>query len=409
MCVAERKGENYFVQGIRPFTDVLQCDDNRVCHRCNSYANKHFNGTLICRRGNIADYLVPLIPLFRNLPQPEENTKGWNLRSFSPKLRITTFAELLEKTDWPEELQRYDLRRNSFTIALFRAMDEVIMANSNDTDLRFGPEFQGEVEVLKQFRQVCCLIFDCVVDVLKNKPTEQEKTDLIEKLQRTNLELREWYDELDNAVFDWKSRHLELNHHPMKKWNLFFSICSMLIMERLTVLLTRSWAHVTEIKEESIDDEAADTLCALLEFKFQRQAPAQHHFITMLLEDRPESAQNRSAHPIVDLAATTCNPELRRSMNFLRETKGFETWKWLYEQFGDAGADAEEHVRAKSDPISDDSDTIQVAEAQNGRSRRSMSHNSVTKSEGDGSEGHEKNGEDIIKKDDSSEPDKASD
>lgn len=352
---------------------------------------------------------MPLIPLFRNLPQPEDSTKGWNLRSFSPKLRITTFSELLEKTDWPEELRKYDLRRNSFTIALFRAMDEVILANSKDSDANFGPEFQGEVEVLRQFRQVCCLIFDCVVDALKAKPSDQEKLDLIEKLQRTNLELREWYDELDNAVFDWKSRHLELNHHPMKKWNLFFAICSMLIMERLTVLLTRSWAHVTEVSEDSSDDEAADTLCALLEFKFQRQAPAQHHFIMMLLDDRPESVQNKTSHPIVDLAAATCNPELRGSMNFLRETKGFETWKWLYEQFGDAGIDPAESTRAKSDPMSDDSDTIQVAEGPNTRSRRSTSRNSGTaKSEKDTVDGEEING-DQTKKEESSESDKASD
>lgn len=49
-------------------------------------------------------------------------------------------------------------------------------------------------------------------------------------------------------------------------------------------------------------------------------------------------------------------------MNFLRETKGFETWKWLYEQFGDAGTDPVPiSPRPKSSASSsEDSDTIQV-------------------------------------------------
>ncbi|KAK5080045.1 hypothetical protein LTR70_008969 [Exophiala xenobiotica] len=395
-----------------------KCDDNRVCHRCNSYANKHFNGTLICRRGNIADYLVPLIPLFSNLPQPIETTKGWNLRSFSPKLRISTFSELLEATDYPRELHPFEVHSNSFTTTLFGAMDEVISAHGRDST-KYGPEFLVELEVLRQLREVCCLIYDCVGDTLKQKPTDQEKADLIEKLQKTNLELREWYDELDNAVFDWKSRHLELNHHPMKKWNLFFSICAMLIMERLTVLLTRSWAYVTEVKEESSDDEAADTLCALLEFKFQRQAPAQHHFISMLLDDRSE-LQARSPHPIAQLAALTCTPDLRKTMGFLRETKGFETWKWLYEQFGDAGADPDESPKDQKTEDGEDSDTIQVdqtdtidrsrrsSEGYNIRSRRSASRNHVG-GELSSQNGHDQDGDEAeAKKEDSSSPDKMS-
>ncbi|KAK5101351.1 hypothetical protein LTS08_004958 [Lithohypha guttulata] len=384
-----------------------KCDDNRVCHRCISYSHKHFNGALICRRGSIADYLVPLIPLFQNLPQPAENTKGWNLRSFTPKLRVTTFSGLLDQPDFPEEVTKYDLHKNSFTIALFKAIDEVILAQKNDTQSHYGAEFREEVEILRHLRAVCCLIFDCVSDALRSKPTLQEKADIIEKLQRTNLELREWYDELDNAVFDWKSRHLELNHHPMKKWNLFFSICAMLVMERLTVLLTRAWAHVTEVKEDSTDDEAADTLCALLEFKFQRQAPAQHHFISMLLDERHEATSGRSSHPIVQLTATTCNSQLRDSMNFLRETKGFETWKWLYEQFGDAGADQDGSPRAKDDAMSDDSDTIRPTEGHNLRSRRSTSRNSnVAKVEEDDDSGHEQNGETSTKSEESPDSDK---
>ena len=395
----------------RNSANVQQCDDNRVCHRCSSYANKHFNGTLICRRGNMADYLIPLVPLFGNLPQPEEETKGWNLRSFTPEIRVSTFSELLEPQDYPEELIKYDLHKNTFTTGLFKAIDEIILSGTaENSESKYGPEFQGEVEVLSQLRTICCLIFDCVTDALRSKPSNEEKAELIEKLQRTNLELREWYDELDNAVFDWKSRHLELNHHPMKKWNLFFSICAMLVMERLTVLLTRGWAHVTEVNEDSADDEAADTLCALLEFKFQRQAPAQHHFISMLLEDRPEAVPTKNQHPIVQIAAATCVPELRRSMGFLRETKGFETWKWLYEQFGDAGADhdVDGSPRAKTDPMSDDSDTVQVElpDGHNLRSRRSTSRGEEVDKVEDGSQSAEDvNGsETVAKSEDSSEP-----
>lgn len=368
----------------------------------------------------MSDYLIPLIPLFGNLPQPTETTKGWNLRSFSPRLQITTFSQLLEGRDFPKELQMFDVHKNSFTTALFKTMDEIISAHDRGGS-SYGPEFLAELEVLRQLREVCCLTFDCVDDTLRHKPTDQEKADLIDKLQRTNLELREWYDELDNAVFDWKSRHLELNHHPMKKWNLFFSICAMLIMERLTVLLTRSWAHVTEVKEESQDDEAADTLCALLEFKFQRQAPAQHHFISMLLDDRSE-LQARSSHPIAQLAALTCTPDLRRTMGFLRETKGFETWKWLYEQFGDAGADPQEDESPKEQKMEDDedSDTIQVdqgeavtrsrrsSEGYNIRSRRSASKNHVGDDGGSQQNGHDEEDDQEAKDEGSHSPDKMS-
>lgn len=329
---------------------------------------------LICRRGNIADYLIPLIPLFQNLPQPIESTKGWNLRSLTPDLRITTYAGLLEQAELPESIVKYGLFKNSFTVELSKAMDQVIVAAEQDHNL--PSEFREEVETLRYLRVLCCLIFDCVLSVLKSKPTNEEKAENIDKLQRTNLELREWYDELDNAVFDWKARHLELNLHPMKKWNLFFAICSMLIMERLTVLLTRAWAHVTEVSEDSTDDEAADTLCALLEFKFQRQTPAQHHFISMLLDEKQENGVTRSAHPLVQLTAAICSPHLRNSMGFLTETKGFETWKWLYEQFGGDGADQVESPRPKDDPMSDDSDTIQpTAEGRSLRSGRSTPRN----------------------------------
>lgn len=280
-----------------------KCDDNKVCHRCISYGHKHFNGTLICRRGNIADFLVPIIPLWQHLPQPEEQTKGWNLRSSSTKLRYSNFSELLEKTDYPAELQPHALRKTSFTVALFKAMDEVIYAHSKDATPQANAEYQAEVDALRQLREVCCLIFECIIDVLNCKSpgtatstsTSTSDPSLREKLQRTNLELREWFDEVDNAVFDWKSRQVDVNHqNPWKKWNLFFAICSMLVMERLTVMLTRSWAFVAEVRYvETSDDEAADTLCALLEFKFLRQSPPQHHFISMLLEDRHESTQGK--------------------------------------------------------------------------------------------------------------------
>lgn len=371
-----------------------KCDDNRTCHRCTTYANKHFNGSLICRRGNLADYLVPLIPLFSNLPQPEENTKGWNLRTFTPRMKVATFSGLLEKEELPADLEKYSVCQNAFTTPLFRAMDAIITAQEADGD-KYGTEFEAEVDGLRQLRQVCCLLYDCVTDALtKSKPTNQEKADLIEKLQKTNLELREWYDELDNTVFDWKTRHVELNHHPMKKWNVFFAICSMLLMERLTVLLTRSWAFVTEVEEESTDDEAADTLCALLEFKFQRQAPSQHHFISMLLEDKSDPVQLRSTHPIVQLAATTCDAKLRESMGFLRETKGFETWKWLYEQFGDSNTEQEQDSspRSKMDVDSEDSDAVQAVaeETASSRGRRGVSKKSDGDSEKNASDGEPK-------------------
>lgn len=309
-------------------------------------------------------------------------------------MKVTTFSGLFGKDDFPADLEKYNVRQNIFTTALFRAMDATITAQETDKE-KYGAEFEAEVEILCQLRQVCCLLYDCVTDALtKSKPTNQEKADLIEKLQKTNLELREWYDELDNAVFDWKTRLLELNHHPMKKWNIFFAICSMLLMERLTVLLTRSWAFVTEVEEESTDDEAADTLCALLEFKFQRQAPSQHHFISMLLEDKSDSVQLRSAHPIVELAATTCDVKLRESMGFLRETKGFETWKWLYEQLGDANTEQEQNLspRTKMDVDSEDSDTVQpAADEANG------SNKSDSEGEGEG----EKNASDEEEKEQS--------
>lgn len=289
-------------------------------------------------------------------------------------MRITTYSGLLDRPSLPEAIAKYDLFRNSFTVELFKAMDELILATEQSPGL--PSEFKEEVETLRLFRVLCCLIFDCVVALLKPKPTDEEKGQNIDKLQRTNLELREWYDELDNAVFDWKARHLELNLHPMKKWNLFFSICSMLVMERLTVLLTRAWAYVTEVSEESTDDEAADTLCALLEFKFQRQTPAQHHFISMLLDEKYENGVTRSTHPLVQLTSAICTPRLRASMGFLTETKGFETWKWLYEQFGGDGADQPESPRLKEDPMSDDSDTIRATEGHNLRSRRSTPRNS---------------------------------
>lgn len=299
-------------------------------------------------------------------------------------MKVTTFSGLFNKDDCPADLQKYNVQQNTFTTTLFRAMDTTITAQEKDKD-KYGTEFEAEVDVLRQLRQVCCLLYDCVTEALtKSKPTNQEKADLLEKLRRTNLELREWYDELDNAVFDWKTRLLELNHHPMKKWNIFFAICSMLLMERLTVLLTRSWAFVTEVEEESTDDEAADTLCALLEFKFQRQAPSQHHFISMLLEDKSE-LQLRSTHPIVQLAATTCDAKLRDSMGFLRETKGFETWKWLYEQFGDTGAEQDSSPRTKADPDSEDSDAMQTDEP-NLRDRRSASKKSNGHVEQEGSD-----------------------
>lgn len=376
-----------------------KCDDSRVCHRCNSYANKHFNGTLICRRGNMADYLVPLIPLFDNLPQPEESTKGWNLRSLSPPLLINTFTELLDEKEFPAALLKFDVRRNDFTAALFEAMDDAIAANGQETDSTLGPELRAEIEMLRQLRSVCCLLYDCVVDTLKCNESDQEKANKVEKLQKTNLELREWYDELDNAVFDWKSRHLELNQHPMKKWNLFFSICAMIVMERLTVLLTRAWAHVTEVKEDSTDDEAIDTLCALLEFKFWRQTLGQHHFISMLMDDKQDTTE-----------------ELRRSMGFLCETKGFETWKWLHEQFGEVGSEGEVEKKEEEEDgkveDADDSDTIQVDQSnapvkahsrgssagpsRNIRSRRSGSKIS-------GSDAKSQNGDENIKKDESPE------
>lgn len=346
-----------------------KCDDNKVCHRCHSYSNKHFNGALICRRGNIADFLVPIIPLWQYLPQPEEHTKGWNLRSSSTGLRYSTFSELLEKTDYPPELQPYALRKTSFTVALFKAMDEVIYAHSRDANPQANAEYQAEVDALRQLREVCCLIFECVVDVLNCKPPVIQDTDLREKLQRTNLELREWFDEVDNAVFDWKSRQVDVNHqNPWKKWNLFFAICSMLVMERLTVMLTRSWALIAEVRHvESSDDEAADTLCALLEFKFLRQSPAQHHFISMLLEDRHESTQGKEmtdAPMFEDDHQLIIDTGLRESMKFLREAKGFETWKWLHEQFGDPGLDDSDDPPNKSgggdDRMSEDSDTVQV-------------------------------------------------
>lgn len=348
-----------------------KCDDNKVCHRCNMYANKHFNGMLICRRGNIADFLVPIIPLWEHLPRPEEHTKGWNLRSSSAGLRFTSFSELLERTDYPPELQAYALRKTAFTIALFKAMDEVIYAHGPNSHSQMNTEYQAEVDALRQFRDVCCLIFECVVDVLDCTPPAAKDTDLREKLQRTTLELREWFDEVDNAVFDWKSRQVDLNQqNPWKKWNLLFAICSMLVMERLTVMLTRSWAFVAEGRlVESSDDEAADTLCALLEFKFVRQSPAQHHFVSMLLEDRHESTQGKVTS-VLEEQPLTHRAGLRESMKFLREAKGFETWKWLYEQFGDLGSDTEDLPGRNDDRMSDDSDTIQVEDTGTVKSRK---------------------------------------
>ena len=357
-----------------------------MCHRCSAYANKHFNGALICRRGSIADYLIPLIPLFSNLPQPDDDTKGWNLRSIQPHMRVSTFSDLLAKENYPPNLQKHDIRQNTLSTALFRAMDRVILASADDPDMKYGSDFHSEVEVLRQLRLMCCLLFDCVEDVLTSKPDEQEKIDLIGKLKRTNLEMREWYDELDNAVFDWKSRLLDLSIHPMKKWNTFFAICSMLLMERLTVMLTRSWAHATGNEEESNDDEAADTLCALVELKFHRQSPAQHHFVSMLLDDNIDEALKQSNHPIIQLTATTCDTDLRKSMGFLKETKGFETWKWLYEQFGDAGTDQDQQQSqaqdrkqspsAKIESDSEDSDTIQVLSLDDGDARKDTSRQS---------------------------------
>lgn len=234
---------------------------------------------------------MPLIPQFDQLPPPDEKTKGFNLRLSSPALRFNTFSELLKDFDIPAELQRVGLRRNAFTFAVFRAMDDVVHQLGRNVPVE--PEYQAEVEALRQLREVCCLVFDCILDVLENTQKDTQRADLREKLQRTNVELKEWYDELDNVVFDWRSRQLELNHNPWKKWNLFFAICAMFVMERLTVVLNRSWVRLAEIKTDGGDDEAADTLCALLEFKFLRQAPAQHHFITMLLDDRHESTQGQ--------------------------------------------------------------------------------------------------------------------
>lgn len=355
-----------------------KCDDNKVCHRCYSYSNKHFNGALICRRGNIADFLVPIIPLWQYLPQPEEQTKGWNLRSSSIKLRHSTFTELLEKIDYPPELQSYALRKTNFTTALFKAMDEVIHAYSKDSNPQINVDYQAEVESLRQLRAVCCLIFECVVDILNCQPPVSKDADLTEKLQRTNLELREWFDEVDNAVFDWKSRQVDVNQqNPWKKWNLFFAICAMLVMERLTVMLTRSWALAAGIRHiETSDDEAADTLCALLEFKFLRQSPPQHHFISMLLEDQHDSTEGKTIRQDNDLEyRLMIVVGLRESMKFLSEAKGFETWKWLHEQFGDPDADLvssppERDGRDGDGHMSEDSDTVRLEETITVKSRK---------------------------------------
>jgi len=234
------------------------------------------------------DSFVPLIPLFNQLPLPHEQINAVELYRSPSAPRFATFSDLLWRSDTLPGSPKVGLHRNAFTLASLRAIDDAV--NDVNEGTPGGMKRLLKVGRLHRLRQLCCLVFDCILDLHNTEQKDAQQVDLQEKLQRIQVELEKWYGRLSRLLANSKYKQSDLNDCA---WDLFFIICTMFVMLRLTVMLTTSWAQLADTKTDVVDDEAAIMLCSLLAIQFKPRRRAQRPIIRILLNDKQKSTRGQ--------------------------------------------------------------------------------------------------------------------
>lgn len=269
------------------------CDDNQICQRCHECKDKYPRSSLICRRGSLSYFLIPLIPYVQGLPKPVGTTTSWDIHldhSPSSTRPDRSCSDLLVDTTVFVKHNLPHVERNSFTHSLMQNIDAMLAQLSGAAG-----EYQAELQFLRRMRDVSWLLRDLTAELLQTGSTLEKKAILAHSVPRISLDLESWYDDIEEHVFAWKTPgHIDLDaddqDRPWKKWTVFFSIALLFVVEKYTTSLSTAWAifkgQVMQLSRDS--DGAADTLCALLEFRFSYPKARQCQFLQILSADTEE-------------------------------------------------------------------------------------------------------------------------
>lgn len=315
------------------------CDDNKVCQKCGEREDKCPRSLLVCRRGPLSYFLIPLIPYTRGLPSPVSTTTSWNIRHDSTPLLARSdksCSGLLTDTTTFVKHNLPHVERNSFTQALMLNIDAMLAQISGATG-----DYQTDLQFLYRMRDIIWLLRDLTVELLQTGSTVEKKANLAHNVPKVSLDLESWYDDIEEHVFTWtKSDHIDVDDQdrPWRKWTVFFSIALVFAVERFTTSLSTAWAifkgQVMQLTSDS--DEATDTLCALLDLRFSCQTVKQDRFLQVLRMDQEEWTKGEIPfHQYSDGDKADVQLDLRANMEFLHETDGFETWRAVYDRMGE--------------------------------------------------------------------------